>query len=99
MRFAIAAFALIPTIAVAAPHPFDVHDLVMMERVSDPQLSPDGKRVAYQLRQTDYAANTGVNSVWILSLSERNASPARLSATAFTSQASPRWSPDGGSVY
>ena len=23
--------------AQAAPHPFDVHDLVMMERVSDPQ--------------------------------------------------------------
>jgi dipeptidyl aminopeptidase/acylaminoacyl peptidase len=99
MRFAIAAFALIPTIAAAAPHPFDVHDLVMMERVSDPQLSPDGKRVAYQLRQTDYAANKGVNSVWVLSLSERKASPARLGEAAFTSQTSPRWAPDGGSVY
>src|SRR5947208_1330904 len=32
------------------PHPFDVRDLVMMDRVSDPQISPDGKKVAYQLR-------------------------------------------------
>ncbi|HET7778781.1 MAG TPA: S9 family peptidase, partial [Rudaea sp.] len=99
MRLAIAAFALIPTIAAAAPHPFDVHDLVMMERVSDPQLSPDGKRVAYQLRQTDYEANKGVNSVWVMSLSERNAKQVRLTETAFTSQTSARWSPDGGSVY
>ena len=99
MRFAIAVFALIPAAVVAAPHPFDVHDLVMMERVSDPQLSPDGKHVAYQLRQTDYAANKGVNSVWVVSLSERNAKPARLTDAAFTSQTSPRWSPDGSSVY
>ena len=99
MRCAIVVFALIPTAVVAAPHPFDVHDLVMMERVTDPQLSPDGKRVAYQLRQTDYAANKGVNSVWVVSLSERNAKPAKWTDAAFTSQTSPRWSPDGSSVY
>ena len=26
-----------------APHPFNVRDLVMMDRVSDPQLSPDAR--------------------------------------------------------
>jgi dipeptidyl aminopeptidase/acylaminoacyl peptidase len=99
MRFAIVVFALIPAVAAAAPHSFDVHDLVMLDRVSDPQISPDGKRVAYQLRETDYAANKGVNSVWVVSLSERNAKPARWSDASFTSATSPRWSPDGASVY
>src|SRR5690348_4203370 len=35
-----------------APHPFNVRDLVMMDRVSDPQLSPDGRYAAYSLRST-----------------------------------------------
>src|SRR5690606_15390653 len=39
------------------PHPFNVRDLVMMDRVSDPQLSPDGRYAAFGVRSTDYAAN------------------------------------------
>jgi dipeptidyl aminopeptidase/acylaminoacyl peptidase len=93
MRFAIVAFALIPVAVVASPHPFDVHDLVMLERVSDPQISPNGKRVAYQLRETDYAANKGVNSVWVVGLAERNAKPAKWTDATLTSGTSPRWSP------
>src|SRR5437868_15549493 len=81
---------------VAVPHPFDVHDLVMMDRASDPQISPDGKHVAYQLRETDYAANKGINGIWLIDASGKNAqrlTPKEVSAT------SPRWSPDGKYVY
>ena len=42
-----------PALAAQGAHPFDVHDLVMMDRVSDPSLSPDGKLVAFALRETD----------------------------------------------
>ena len=42
---------------VQGPHPFNVRDLVMMDRVSDPQLSPDGRYAAFTVRRTDYAAN------------------------------------------
>ena len=52
-----------------APHPFNVRDLVMMQRVSDPQLSPDGRYAAFGLRSTDYAANKGVNAIEVLDLS------------------------------
>ena len=31
--------------AAAEPHPFTVHDLLAMQRISDPQVSPDGTRV------------------------------------------------------
>ena len=64
-----AAVALVfaaPLYAAQTAHPFDVHDLVMMDRVSDPALSPDGKLVAFQVRETDYDANKGKNGVWIV---------------------------------
>src|SRR3569833_3827738 len=79
------------------PHPFNARDLVMLDRVSDPQLSPDGKRVAFQLRQTDYAENKGVTGIWLLDLGARNAEPVKL-APSFVA-ASPRWSPDGTYIY
>jgi len=77
------------------PHPFDPRDLVMMDRVSDPQLSPDGKQVAYQLRQTDFDANKGVNSIWVMDLGAKDAKPRQLAKLA----TSPRWSADGQYVY
>ena len=51
-------------------HVFNVRDLVMMDRVSDPQLSPDGRYAAFGVRSTDYAANKGVNAVYVLDLSK-----------------------------
>src|ERR1700741_4052196 len=83
--------------ASAAPHPFDVHDLVMMERVSDPQISPDGKRVAYQLRETDYDGNQGVNGVWVVDIDGKTA-PVKWNGAGFATASSPRWSPDGKSL-
>ncbi|MEP6939068.1 MAG: S9 family peptidase [Rudaea sp.] len=86
--------------ASAAPHPFDVHDLVMLDRVSDPQLSPDGKWLAYQLRETDYAANKGINSLWLRDLRSAEAKPVQIvNAEALTAASSPRWSPDGRYLY
>src|SRR6185295_15066554 len=72
------AAAAATTKASAGPHPFDVRDLVMLDRVSDPQVSPDGKWVAYQLRETDYAANKGNTGLWLLSLTDKDAKPRAL---------------------
>ncbi len=88
-----------PAATPPASHPFDVRDLVMMDRVSDPQLSPDGKRLAYQVRTTDYAANKGVNGIWLLDLAARDAKPVRLVDPGILPGSSPRWSPDGRYVY
>ena len=40
-------------------HPFGVDDMLAMDRISDPQVSPDGKRVLFNVRVTDLAANRG----------------------------------------
>ena len=98
MRFAFAVLAVLPLAAVADPHPFNVHDLVMMDRISDPQISPDGKRVAYQLRETDYEANKGVNSIWVVEIGGKSG-PFKLNDATLPAASSPRWSPDGKHIY
>ncbi len=40
----------------------------MLDRVGDPPLSPDGRLAAFGLRSADYAANKGVNAVYVLDL-------------------------------
>jgi dipeptidyl aminopeptidase/acylaminoacyl peptidase len=78
-----------------APHPFNVRDLVMMQRVSDPQLSADGRYAAFGVRSTDYAANKGVNAIAVLDLSHDGKPVTVVEKGA----SSPRWSPDGRSLY
>ncbi len=93
---ALGMFAIQPALAAEGPHPFDVHDLVMMERVSAPTLSADGREVAFQLRQTDYAANKGRTGVWVVAAT--GGTPRRLTADTVDAT-SPQWSADGSSVF
>src|SRR5579885_2580099 len=99
-----AAAGLIVSLSIAAAaearatRAFTPQDLVMMERVSDPQVSPDGSQVALTVRQTDFDANRGVNGIWRLSLRDRDARPVRLTAQGESSE-SPRWSPDGRTLF
>ncbi|KRE88501.1 peptidase S9 [Frateuria sp. Soil773] len=75
-------------------HPFNVRDLVMMDRVGDPQLSPDGRYAAFGLRSTDYAANKGVSAIYVLDLTK-----GRQPVKVVDRGGSARWSPDGRSLY
>ncbi len=75
-------------------------DLVTLDRVSDPHLSPDGTRAVYDVRSTDYAANKGVHAVWMVCThcAGADAAPWRLAASDKGATA-PRFSPDGRAVY
>jgi dipeptidyl aminopeptidase/acylaminoacyl peptidase len=77
-----------------APHPFSIRDLVMMDRVSDPQISPDGRYALFTVRSTDYAANKGLTSIYMMDL---NKPPQPVKVVEKGS--SPRWAPDGRSIY
>lgn len=81
----------------AAPRGFTVDDLVRLDRTADPQLSPDGKWLAFQLRETDYDNNKGLQSLWLVP-SDGSAPARRLTAKGQTS-VTPRWSNDGKSLY
>ena len=71
------------------------HDLVMLDRISDPHVSPDGKVVAYDLRSTDYDTNKGRHAIWIVCPHCRTGRERLLQNDA----TNPRWSPDGHALY
>ena len=86
----------------AAARPFTAQDLVTLDRVSDPRPSPDGTRIAWQVRQTDYAANRGVMGIWVADLPAGAGgvpAPARRMTAVGVSSSSPRWSADGRALY
>lgn len=76
---------------------FTAEDLVRLDRVSDPQLRPDGSGVAYVLREADLEANRASTGLWYLPLTGAAREPVRLTTTG--SAWSPRWSPDGRFLY
>jgi dipeptidyl aminopeptidase/acylaminoacyl peptidase len=82
--------------ALADPHPFNVHDLVTMQRVSDPEPSPRGDRIAFVVRATDLEANRGRTDLWMV-----NADGGGLTRLTNdpASDDNPRWAPDGKSLY
>ena len=77
---------------------FTVDDLVRLKRLTDPQVSPDGRYVAFVLRETDMEANKGRTDVWLLDLSQKDAPPRRLT-TNDANDFSPRWAPDSRTIY
>jgi dipeptidyl aminopeptidase/acylaminoacyl peptidase len=76
----------------AAKHPITFDDMIKMHRVAEPQISPDGKWVAYTVATPDMDANRNVTNIWIVSTSG-GAPPAQLTQSGHDS--SPVWSPDG----
>src|SRR5580700_8847121 len=77
---------------------FTVDDLVRLKRLSDPQVSPDGRYVVYVLRETDIDANKGRTDLWLLDLAQKDAQPQRLTSDP-ANDMSPHWAPDNHTVY
>jgi dipeptidyl aminopeptidase/acylaminoacyl peptidase len=86
------------TAGLAQARPFTAKDLALLDRVSDPRVSPDGRFVAYNLRSTDWDANKGFNALWVLDRDAAN-SPPRLVRDQERSATVPRWSADGRWLY
>jgi dipeptidyl aminopeptidase/acylaminoacyl peptidase len=82
--------------AAAEPHPFTVHDLLAMERITDPQPSPRGDRVVFVVRSTDLEANKGRTDLWQVNIDGSGLTRLTGDPAADTN---PRWAPDGRSVY
>ncbi len=103
IRSSLALALLVLAGAAAAPlraqatarHPFTVDDMLAMERISDPQPSPDGKWVAFTLRTTDLAANRGRTDLWIAAT---DGSSTRRLTEHPDADSHPRWMPDGSAI-
>lgn len=82
--------------AQPATRPFSIHDMLAMDRISEPQVSPDGQSVAFTLRKTDLAANRGRTDVWLVGVDGNNL---RQLTTHPSGDFSPSWSKDGKSIW
>jgi dipeptidyl aminopeptidase/acylaminoacyl peptidase len=83
-------------VAAGGPtHPFSVHDMLAMDRISDPQVSPDGTRAVFVVRRTDLEADRGRTDLWLVST---DGTGLRRLTSAPQSDTNPRWSPDGGTI-
>ena len=86
--------------AQAAPsNPFmSFADLVQLQLVEEPQVSPDGLLIAYSLLRSSLEENTARSTIWLVptvaATSGKNQPPRQLTADAYNSTM-PRWSPDG----
>ncbi|MCK4829615.1 PD40 domain-containing protein, partial [bacterium] len=96
MRFLICFLLLIPVLSTAEPHPFTVHDLLAMDRISDPQVSADGSRIVFTLKSTDLEANKDRTDLWIIDSDGENL---RQLTTNQAADFNPRWGPDGAIFF
>ncbi|MFN4357919.1 S9 family peptidase [Sphingopyxis alaskensis] len=67
-------------------------DLFDLAIAADPQISPDGRHIAYVRRANDIMTDRAVSSIWLIDTATGRETPlAGQDGPAF----SPRWSPDG----
>ncbi len=77
-------------------HPFSVHDLWAMERVSDPQVSPDGRLIVFEKKTFDIEENKGRSDLWLV---RPDGGGLRRLTSHPSGSASPRWAADGETIW
>jgi dipeptidyl aminopeptidase/acylaminoacyl peptidase len=76
--------------------PFSVHDMLAMDRISDPRVSPDSKWIVFVLRKTDLEANKGRTDLWLVGTDGSGLKQLTFDPANDTN---PRWSPDGKTIW
>ena len=100
LRLALLPLCLLATLpAVAATRGFDVRDMVALDRVSSPVLSPDGRVVVFAQRQMDKEATKANTGLWARNLLTRDLAPPKRLTPEGWNVNSPSFSPDGKTVY
>jgi dipeptidyl aminopeptidase/acylaminoacyl peptidase len=89
----LAAGAVLTMSAQPAGRPMTVEDLLRAVRVSDPQLSPDGRTVAFVRTTTELPAGARNADIWAVPAD--GSAPAKAIVTDARSDTTPRFSPDG----
>src|SRR4026208_364101 len=92
--FAVLLLALC-SLAAAQIRTYTIEDLLKVRRVGDPQISPDGKHVAFTIGDVNFDANRVVNQIYVTSIDGGNA---KQLTSGDRSSSAPRWSPDGKKI-
>ena len=96
-RFVISISVLVLTLASVVvaqdTRRFTIDELLKVRRVGDPQVSPDGKNVAFTIGDVNFDGNRVVTHIYVMPLAG-GAEIKRLTSGE-SSASAPRWSPDG----
>ncbi len=86
---------IIPSVSSAQKRPITVEDMWKVGRVSDPQVSPDGKTIAYIVTRYNMDENKGASSIFLVPIDGKSAHEFN---TGMESCSDPIWSPDGKKI-
>jgi dipeptidyl aminopeptidase/acylaminoacyl peptidase len=81
---------------LSAKAPFTFDALAKIARIDDPQLSPDGKMLAFTVQTVDLAANAKPTNVFVVSID--GGAPIRLTNDG-ASNTRPRWAPGSKRIF
>jgi dipeptidyl aminopeptidase/acylaminoacyl peptidase len=90
-------FLLLPALPASGQAPAGsasaptIDDVISMKRVGAPSISPDGKWVAYTVRETNWDENSYETEIWLADTATR---VRRQLTNALKSSSNPAWSPD-----
>jgi dipeptidyl aminopeptidase/acylaminoacyl peptidase len=90
-----ATFLAPPGVAAPAAGPnryFTGSDLFNLEWASDPEISPDGRTIAYVRQSNDVMTDKARPTIWLVDVATGQQRPLMAGAGSYFS---PRWSPDG----
>ena len=90
--FAVSLSLFVVGVVAQQRRPMTFEDILALKNVSDAQVSPDGRWVAYVVTTTDMKENANDADVWLVSAAGGDAF--RLT-TSKKNDNQPRWSPDG----
>jgi dipeptidyl aminopeptidase/acylaminoacyl peptidase len=96
MKLQLALLALLAAVAPAAAKGLTIDDMLAMRRVGEPVVAPDGKHVAFTVRDTDFDANRGRFDIWLAAV---DGSGVRRLTTHIDNDTDPQWSADGAWIY
>ena len=89
------AFLVLTSPLFAAGRAMTIDDLLGVKSVSDPQVSPDGKLVAYVVSELDRSTEKSNSDLYLIPTA--GGEPKRLT-TSTGADNHPRWSPDGKTI-
>ena len=86
---------LVAAPAAAQQRPMRVEDLLAVQVVGDPQISPDGRLVAFTVSEASLDSNRNISRVWVVPAS--GGDPRQVTRGPGSDRA-PRWAPDSRSL-
>ncbi len=84
--------AIAAAMPLVAQSNFNFDTMLNAKRVGDPQMSPDGRTIAFTIGVVDKAANKTLTQIYTMNA---DGSGQKQITTGTASHSSPRWSPDG----